>query len=55
MAHHNAADCDACPCKPGPPAGHHPAASEYDEDDQTAGESRVTLIAPRKIPRENDQ
>ncbi len=55
MAHHNAADGDALPCKPGPPAGHHPAAIVYDEDDETAGESRITLIAPRDNPPENDQ
>lgn len=48
MAHHNSRDCGAWPCKPGPPAGHHPApaAVEHDEDDQTTSEARAEVQVP---------
>lgn len=52
MAHHNHAECGPCPCNPGAPAGHHPEPGEFDEDDQTAGESRVTIETPRPRPTE---
>lgn len=53
MAHHNREECDAWPCKPGPPAGHHaPPAVERDEDDGTTSEGRAEVQTPR--PREDD-
>lgn len=54
MAHHNRADCGAWPCKPGPPAGHHPEPTDVDEDDGTTGETRVAVQPPRE-PRPDDE
>lgn len=48
MAHHNRANCDAWPCKPGPSAGHHPAPAHVDEDDGTTSEARATVQPPRE-------
>lgn len=54
MAHHNRIICDAWPCKPGPPAGHHPEPTVIDEDDGTTSEARVTVQPPR-TPRADDE
>lgn len=52
MAHHNSRDCGAWPCKPDPPAGHHPPPAEPDEDDGTTSEARAEVQAP--LRREDD-
>lgn len=55
MAHHNRTDCDTWPCKPGPPAGHHPEPTiDVDEDDGTTSEARVTVQPPR-VRRHDDE
>lgn len=51
MAHHTHTPCSGCTCTPA--AGHHPEPGEFDEDDETAGESRVT-IEPRPARQEGD-
>lgn len=43
MAHHTHTPCSGCTCNPA--AGHHPEPGEFDEDDETAGETRVTIEA----------